>query len=108
MSAHPFRFFKSFIQIQNIIDFVAILLLADGLSKTLDSLFFLLRYTIMVRVHSLFIASVNLGHGLGGEGKDDNAKECDGMDVVSYLCNCLISPLIISFWPKFLFIYISG
>ena len=40
----------------------------------------------MVRVHSLFIASVNLGHGLGGEVRDDTAKEWDGMDVVSYTC----------------------
>ena len=32
------------------------------------------------------IASVNLGHGLGGEVKDDTAKEWDGMDVVSYTC----------------------
>ena len=43
----------------------------------------------MVRVHSLFtlfIASVDLGHGLGGEVRDDTAKECDGMDVVSYTC----------------------
>ena len=58
-------------------------------TKKLDSLFFhcnttLRLVTIMVGVHSLFIASVDSGHGLGGklEVKDETGieLECDGMD----------------------------
>ena len=57
--------------------------------KKLDSLFFhcnttLSLFTIMVGVHSLIIASVDSGLGLGGqlEVKDETGieLECDGMD----------------------------
>ena len=50
--ATSLRFLKSFIQIQNIIDFVAILLLADGLSKTLGSLFLLVIQSWFGFIHS--------------------------------------------------------
>ena len=58
-------------------------------TKKLDSLFFhcnttLPLVTIVVGVHSLFIASEDSGHGLGGqfEVKDETGieLECDGMD----------------------------
>ena len=52
-------------------------------AKQHDSLFFhcnttLPLVTIMVGAHSLFIASVDSGHG--GQTKDETGKECDGMD----------------------------
>ena len=34
----------------------------------------------MVGVHSLVIASVASGYGLGGQVKDEPGKDCDGMD----------------------------
>ena len=35
---------------------------------------------IMVGVHSLVIASVASGYGLGGQVKDEPGKDCDEMD----------------------------
>jgi metacaspase-1 len=52
-------------------------------AKKHDSLFFHCNITpplvtIMVGVHSLFITSVDSGHG--GQVKDETGKESDGMD----------------------------
>ena len=57
-----------------------------------------------VGVYSLFITSVDSGHG--GQVKDETGKECDGMDEgtqrnVPYFRNCLISPLIVFFCHNF-------
>ena len=64
-----------------------------------STVIFLFSLQLCVGVHSLFIASVDSGHG--GQVKDETGKECDGMDEVrSKWCNYLIS--LLTFLPKLL------